>query len=336
MQDPNLKTALKDWRATVKKYQKPDTQKAIVQLLNSFLPFLGLLVLMYISLEWSYLLTLALAVIAAFFLVRIFIVQHDCGHQSFLKSRKWNQVIGFFSSLFSTIPYQYWRHSHNEHHAHNGQLEHRGRGDIYFLTTEEYGERSSWGKWHYRLFRSPVVQFVCMPMIYLAFSMRYPFMRLKQWKRIRWSHFFNNLLLVLVYGTLAFVLGWQKVLLVHLPVLLSFGTIAFWFFYIQHQHEENYNRSQQEWDFLTASIQGSTFYKLPRMFQWLTGNIGFHHIHHLNARIPNYNLETCARENPCLNEFVHTLNFQDSLKCIHHKLWDEKQQRMISFREFEK
>ena len=339
MQDPKLlREALKNWGSMVRKYQEPHTGKAVLQLFNTFLPFLGILVLMYFSLNWSYLITLGLAVVAGFFLVRIFIIQHDCGHQSFLRSSKWNNVIGFFSSLFSTIPYRYWSHSHAEHHAHNGQLEHRGVGDIYFLTTEEYLGRSRWGKLRYRIFRHPLIQFLAMPVLYLVVSMRYPFLRksIKNWKKIRIGYLANNLLLASVYAALALILGWQKLLLVHVPVLLIFGMIAFWFFYIQHQHEENYNEWNDKWDYLAASVLGSTYYKLPRLFQWLTGNIGFHHIHHLNSRIPNYHLEACARENPRLNEYVHTLTFRESLKCINHKLWDAQQQRMISFREFGK
>ena len=194
MQKKNPKEALKNWRLLIKPYEKPNTKKAIIQVLNSFLPFLGLLVLMYFSLNWSYLITLGLAVIAAFFLVRIFIIQHDCGHQSFLEPRKLNNVIGFLSSFFSTIPYRYWSITHSLHHAHNGQLEFRGIGDIYFATTEEYRNRSRWGRLRYRIYRNPIVQFLIVPIIYLTVILRYPFVRLKGWKKIRWSFFVNNLL----------------------------------------------------------------------------------------------------------------------------------------------
>ncbi len=336
MNNHHLKETLKNWRVMIKDYQIPNTRKAIIQLLNSFLPFIGLWVLMYFSLNWSYLITLGLAVVTAFFLVRIFIVQHDCGHQSFLKSRKWNDAIGFVASFFSTIPYKYWSRSHSHHHAHNGQLEHRGMGDIFYLTTEEYRNRSKWGKIRYRVFRHPIVQFMIAPVVYLTISLRYPFLKLKGWKKIRRSHIINNVMFVLVYGTLAVLLGWKQLLLVHVPVLLIFGVIAFWFFYIQHQHEENYNEKQEEWDHLLASIRGSTYYKLPKLFQWLTGNIGLHHIHHLNSRIPNYHLEACTRDNPILNKYVTTITFRESLKCMRHKLWDGEQRRMISFEEYER
>lgn len=334
MQNNHLKETLKNWPLILKKYQKPDTKKAVIQMLTSFLPFLGLWILMYFSLNWSYLLTLALAVVNAFFLVRIFIIQHDCGHQSFLKSRNGNKIIGFLSSFFSTVPYKYWSRMHNVHHAHNGQLEHRGLGDIPFLTTEEYRRRSKWGKLRYRTMRHPIVQFVIVPIVYFTVVVRNPFTHMKRWKKIRLSHYLNNILLVMIYATLANVLGWQKFILVHVPILLLFGVIAFWFFYVQHQHEDNYKQWKDKWDHLLASVRGSTYYKLPKPFMWLTGNIGFHHIHHLNPRIPNYQLEMCARENPHLSTYVTKLSFRESLKCIHYKLWDEQEQRMITFRDY--
>lgn len=334
MQDNNLKEVLKDWRGMVKKYQKPSTKKAIIQMLNSYLPFFGLWVLMYFSLNWSFLITLGLAAVTAFFLVRIFIIQHDCGHQSFLKSRKVNNIIGFISSFFSSIPYKYWSRTHSLHHAHNGQMEYRGLGDIDFLTTEEYGQLSNWGRLKYRIFRNPIVLFLIAPVVYLTFNLRIPLVAHKDWKKIRWSHILNNAGILVVYGVLALVLGWQKFILVHIPIVLFFSVIAFWFFYVQHQHEDNYKEWKDNWDHLLASIQGSTYYKLPRLFQWFSGNIGYHHIHHLNSRIPNYNLEACAKENPDLNKFVNILTFRESLKCINHKLWDVQQKRMISFREY--
>lgn len=320
----------------IRKYQHPNPKKASIQIVNSFLPFLVLWILMYASLSWSYLITLSLAVVNAFFLVRIFIIQHDCGHQSFFKSKRLNNAIGFISSFFSSIPYKYWSRTHSAHHAHNGQLEHRGLGDIHYLKTDEYARLSRLGKLRYRIFRSPVMLFLIVPIAYLTVTLRFPFVRLRGWKKIRWSYYLNNLLVLLVYTGLALIIGWQKFLMVHIPVLIIFGIIAFWFFYIQHQHEENYKEWKDQWDHLLASIKGSTFYKLPGLFRWLTGNIGYHHIHHLNSKIPNYHLQECAVNNPILNEFVNTITFRESLKCIQYKLWDDRQQKMVSFREFDK
>lgn len=334
LQNIALQENLKDWRSMLKKYQQPDTSKAVIQILNSFLPYIGLWILMYFSLNWSYLITVGLSIPAAFFLIRIFVIQHDCGHQSFLKSRKVNNFLGFTSSAFSTIPYKFWSQTHNLHHAHNGQMEYRGIGDITFLSTEEFQALPTWRRNLYRLFRSPAVTFFFAPIIYLIFSIRYPLVQIKAWKKVRRSHLLNNFALVIGYTTLAIFVGWKEFLLILVPTLFFFGMIAYWLFYIQHQHEENYKAEKGQWDHLLASMRGSTYYKLPKLFQWLSGNIGFHHIHHLNSQIPNYHLERCVAENPIFNEYVTTLNFRQSLKCINLALWYEQERRMISFREY--
>lgn len=333
--EKEITNALANWKAIIAKYQIPSTKKAIIQILNSFLPYIALWVLMYFSFNWSIWITVALAFVNAFFLVRIFIIQHDCGHQSFLKSKKWNDAIGFACSLFSSIPYKYWAKVHNHHHGHTGQLEERDIGDINFLTVEEYKNKSWFGRLKYRLFRTPVVLFIISPVVYFTFSNRIPFMNFKGMiKRIKWSQVRNNLVILLTYTALGFLLGWKKFLFIQLFTVFLFAVIAFWFFYIQHQHESAYNQWRKNWNFVIAAIRGSTYYKLPRVFQWLTGNIGLHHIHHLSARIPNYNLEKCLKENPILTKYANILTFRDSLKCMHNKLWDEQLQKMITFKEF--
>lgn len=332
--DAEIKEALKNWKSIIKEYQKPSTRKAIVQILNSFLPFLGLWVLMYFSLAWSYWITLGLALINCFFLVRIFIIQHDCGHQSFLGKQKWNNVVGFLCSFFSSIPYTYWSRVHSFHHGHVGQLEFRDIGDINFLTVEEFRALSLWGRFQYRVFRSPLVMFFITPMIYIVFYLRLPFISFKGWKNVKRSQIINNLSLLAVYVTLGFLLGWKSFLMVQIPIIWLFGVVSFWFFYVQHQHEEGYMRWKKDWDYLLAAIKGSTYYKLPRIMHWLTGNIGFHHIHHLSSRIPNYQLAKCAKENPILQKYATKLTFKDSFDTIFNKLWDEQNKRMISFKEF--
>lgn len=334
MIETQIQEELKHWKKIIKPYQKPSTKKAVTQLLNTFLPYLALWVLMYFSLRWSYWITFALALVNGFFLARIFIIQHDCGHMSFFKSRRWNKFIGWFCSFFSTIPFDYWAAVHNFHHGHSGQLELRDIGDVPMLTSDEFRRRSRLGKLSYRIFRTPFFLFVIVPLGYLIGPMRIPFIRVKSAKKEYRSMLKNNIVLVLVYVGLGFLLGWKAFFLVQLPIVAIFMIIAFWFFYVQHQHEETYKRWKENWNFLVASIRGATYYKLPKVFQWLSGNIGFHHIHHLSARIPNYNLERCAKENPILQKYVTTMTFRDSLKCIFNKLWDEQQQRMITFREF--
>ena len=331
-----IKKDLKDWAKIVSKYKKPDNKKAIIQIINSFGPFVGLWILMYYSLSWSYGITLGLAFINAFFLVRIFIIQHDCGHQSFFGHRKWNNRIGLICSFFSAIPYKYWAKVHSHHHGHTGQLEERNFGDINFLTVREYQNLPLLKKLTYRIFRSPFMLFCIVPIIYLVFSLRYPFLGkgMKGWKSIHQSLTTNNLFFAGIVAACGFLLGWQSFLMVHLPIVYFFGVIAFWFFYIQHQHEETYQHWKDNWDYLIAAIKGATYYKLPKVFQWLTGNIGFHHIHHLSSKIPNYNLEKCALENPILQKHVKILTFSESLKTISNKLWDEELERMISFNEY--
>lgn len=334
MQEKEIKEALQGWQKIVVKYSQPDSKKAFIQILNTLLPFIGLWILMYLSLDWTIWITLGLAVVNGFFLVRLFIIQHDCGHQSFLKSRRWNNAIGFACSILTSLPYKYWARVHSYHHGHAGQLEHRNVGDINFLTVKEFKESKPWKRAAYRIFRHPVFLFLLTPLIYFTISNRYPFFHFKGWETVRKSQVWSNLILISVYVFMGWMLGWKEFFLIQLSIIFVFSVVAFWFFYVQHQHEETYMRWKDQWDHLLSSIRGSTYYKLPKVFQWLTGNIGFHHIHHLNSKIPNYHLERCARENPILQKYVPTIGFRESLRCIFNNLYDEERNKMISFREF--
>lgn len=329
-----IQQALKHWPEMLQQYARADTSKAIVQILTTFLPFVGLWILMYFSLSWSYWITLGLAMLNAFFLVRIFIIQHDCGHRSYFNSQLWNKVVGYLCSFFSTIPFTYWAREHAFHHAHSGQLEVRDIGDIYLMTEEEFRQASRFKKLYYRIYRAPLVTFVIGPIVYLLINNRIALVRMEGWKNIHFFMYLQNLLILAVYAGLGWLLGWKYFLLVHLPVVFIFGVIAVWFFYVQHQHEAAYKQWRDNWDYLLSAIKGSTYYKLPRVFMWLTGNIGLHHIHHLNSKVPSYHLVECARENPVLQRYVTTITFWQSLKCMFHKLWSEEEQRMITFREF--
>lgn len=329
-----IKESLKNWKDIVRNYQVPSSKKAILQMVNTFLPYLALWVLMYLSMDWSLWITAALGILNAFFLVRIFIIQHDCGHQSFLRSKKWNNAIGYICSFFSFIPYKYWAKVHNFHHGHSGQIEVWDIGDIPTLTVKQYKSKKWYGKLAYRVWRNPVVTFVIAPIYYLVISNRVPLINIGNFKKMTWNQLKNNIAIAAVYVGLAFLLGWVKFLFVQFFIVFSFGIIAFWFFYVQHQHEHAYNQWKDNWDYVVAAIRGSTYYKLPKVFQWLTGNIGIHHIHHLSSLIPNYNLEKCMRENAVLNKYVTVVSFWESLKFMTHKLWDEERQRMISFREY--
>ncbi len=329
-----IKETLKNWGEIVKKYQKPDNKKAAIQILNSFLPFIALWTLMYFSLNWSIFITIGLGLINAFFLVRIFIIQHDCGHQSFLKSKKLNNIIGTICSMFSFMPYRYWAKTHNFHHGHSGQLEVADIGDIPTLTVEEYRSRNWWGRFRYRVWRMPIVTFIIAPLFYFIISCRFPTFGFNNFRKTALMQLKDNFWIALAYVILGFLLGWKYFLIVQFIVLFGFGIIAFWFFYVQHQHEFSYKQWKENWDYVVSAIRGSTYYKLPRLFQWLTGNIGIHHIHHLSSKIPNYNLEKCMKENQILSKYVTKVTFRESLKMIYNKLWDEERQKMISFTEF--
>lgn len=330
-----IKQDLKDWRKLIRPYLGHNTKLATIQIINTFLPFILLWTATFFVMKYNYWLGLPLAIICGFFLARIFIIQHDCGHQSFLGTKKQNEIIGWVCSIFSTIPYDYWFRVHNYHHSHTGQLENRHIGDVPLLTVKEYDALSRWKKIGYRIYRAPLVLHILVPVGYLLVVVRAPFVKEKTINKGHKPLIGNNLAIVLVYAAFTLLLGWQF-LITQLTILFFFIVIAFWFFYVQHQHEETYKEWKDKWDYIVASIKGSTYYKLPGVFNWLTGNIGFHHIHHLSPRIPNYFLKKCARENPVFQKHVTILRFRESLACIFNKLWDEEQQKMISFWQYSK
>ena len=335
MIDKEIIESLKNWKEMVSSYKIPNDKKAIIQIANTFIPFIGLWVLMYFSLDWSVWITVAIGMLNALFLVRIFIIQHDCGHQSFSSSRRANNIIGKICSCFSSLPFSYWSKIHNFHHGHNGQIETWDIGDIPTLTVKEYKSRNWFGKLCYRIWRMPIVTFVIAPIYYFGFANRVPLYgsKMKNAKRLFTNLVKDNLLILIVYVSLALLLGWKKFLFVQLFLIFTFGIIAFWFFYVQHQHEESYKQWKGNWDYLLSAIKGSSYYKLPKVFQWLTGNIGIHHIHHLNSLIPNYNLPKCLKEQPLLTKYVTTISFWESLGLMKNKLWDEVEQKMVSFKE---
>lgn len=321
---------------SLKKYTQEHKAKATIQILNSFLPFIGIWVLMYLSLDYSYWITLGLGVVNAFFLVRIFIIQHDCGHQSFVKNRKAQKVIGHICSYLSAIPFSYWAKSHAIHHKLNGQLELRDIGDVNTYTVAEYKAFSKGKRFGYRVYRSPLVMFLIGPVYYIFIHNRLAKIQMPAFQKLKGSVVASNLVMLGIFTILGFTLGWKEFLLVHFTTLTLFAIIAIWFFYVQHQHEHGYKQWKKNWDYITSALKGSTYYKVPKLFNWLTGNIGIHHVHHLNPAIPNYNLQQCIKENPWLNQFPTVIGFRDSLKLMSNKLWDETQQKMISFREFYK
>jgi omega-6 fatty acid desaturase (delta-12 desaturase) len=286
---------------------------------------------MYLSLDLSYWLTILLSLPAAGFLVRMFIIQHDCGHGSFFKSKRANEFLGMFASIFTLTPYHYWRKSHAIHHAGMGNLEHRGIGDIYTMTVNEYLQRSKWGRFKYRLYRNPFILFVFIPSILFIVLYRFPLSRSSSLKKLQPGVYLTTLAIAIVAGIMIWLIGWQAFLLIQLPVTVFASTTGTWLFYIQHQFEDTYWEKSGNWDFTIAALQGSSFYKLPKVLQWFTGNIGFHHIHHLSPRIPNYLLPKCHEENSLFQK-VSVLSVRTSLKSSLLSLWDENQKKLVGFK----
>lgn len=329
---PNHAVAAAPWTATLAKYKFPSRLKSWWQIANSLVPFCGMWYLMYLSTFWSYWLTLALAVPTAGFLVRIFIIQHDCGHHSFFRNRRANDVLGHACGFLTLTPYYLWRRNHARHHSCSGDLHHRGHGDVGILTVDEYRSRSRFGRLKYRLYRNPLVMFLFGASYLFILRQRFTTGIPSGWHRERRSVHATN------FGLAALILlGWYTIglptlLMVHAPIVMLGAAMGSWLFFVQHQYEDAYWQPHESWEFTRSALDGSSYYRLPRVLQWFTGNIGFHHIHHLDSRIPNYNLPACYAAEPALREAV-TLGVRDSLKCTALKLWDERRQRMVTFAE---
>ena len=316
------------WRAAVARYQMPDERRSWWQFGGSLAAYLLLWALAYRALAVSYWLTLAVAVLAAGFLMRLFIIFHDCGHGSFFRSRRLNDVVGAISGFFAFTPYYKWRHSHAVHHATAGDLDRRGVGDVWTMTVAEYVAAPARTRLAYRLYRNPLLMFVVGPLIVFLISHRFP-ARDDRPRERRSVHYTN--LAILGVLLLAYVtIGLQAYVFVQLPIMAIAGSVGVWLFYVQHQFEGVYWQEHEEWDFVNAALEGSSFYKLPRLLQWFTGSIGFHHIHHLSPRIPNYKLEECHNESPLFQQ-VPAVTILSSLKSLTFRLYDEESGRLVGF-----
>ncbi|HSM51092.1 MAG TPA: fatty acid desaturase, partial [Thermoanaerobaculia bacterium] len=286
------------WRARLAPYKKASWSAALGQLLATLLPFALLWTLMLLSLRGSYLGTLALAVPTAFFFVRLFIIQHDCGHGSFFPSRRANNLLGGLLGVVTLFPYGYWRRTHAIHHANVGNLDERELGDIHTLTVAEYRALPAWRRLAYRAYRHPLVLFGIGPAYQFLIKHRFPWDIPFAWKREWRSVVGTNAALLAVFAIATMTIGGKALLLVHLPVVLLAGAVGVWLFYVQHQFEETYWDRADSWDSYRAGVHGSSFYDLPPLLHWLTGNIGYHHIHHLASQIPSYRLPAAFRDLP--------------------------------------
>jgi omega-6 fatty acid desaturase (delta-12 desaturase) len=317
------------WQQAVRPYQDSDLRRSVWQLFTSIVPFFILWYLSYRSLTIHYALTLALSTIAALFVLRIFIIFHDCGHGSFFKSQWANDITGIFTGFITFTPYYAWRHSHAIHHATAGDLDRRGIGDVWTLTYDEYHTMPFWKRMAYRMYRNPFMIFVIGPVIDFVILQRLPGVNASEKAREKNSVVITNLFLLGMFLVMSWAIGWREFILVQLPVIAVASSIGVWLFYVQHQYENVYWERHDKWDFAAAALQGSSYYELPKILQWFSGNIGFHHIHHLSPRIPNYKLEDCHNQNEIFQ--IEPLTLRTSLKSLHIRLFDEDRHKMIGY-----
>ncbi|HSQ27080.1 MAG TPA: fatty acid desaturase [Anaerolineales bacterium] len=319
---------IKELKKKLDPFSKSDSNIAIRQLVVTLLLYgLGWLAMVY-SLQIGYWLTLLLTIPTAGFLIRIFIFFHDCGHNSFLPSTQWNRRVGFWLGVLTFTPGAQWWRSHAIHHATSGNLDKRGVGDVMTLTVDEYQKLSALGKAGYRIFRHPAVMFIFGPIWMFVIQNRWP--SIWHGKRETMSVVWTNLAIIAMATGISLVIGFKNYVLIQLPVIWLAGMAGIWLFYIQHQFQGVYWARGQEWDYVASAFKGASYYKLPKVLQWFSGNIGFHHIHHLNPRVPNYNLEKAYQSDELLRESP-TLNIRESLSCIKLTLIDEQAGKLVGF-----
>jgi omega-6 fatty acid desaturase (delta-12 desaturase) len=318
------------WRPAVAKYAQPHLGRTLLDLATSVVPYLALMVGMYYAIDVSLLLTIALAPLAAGFLLRTFILFHDCTHGSLFHNKRANRWLGTFLGLLVYTPFESWGHSHAVHHATAGDLDRRGVGDVTTLTVDEYLAKSAGGQLAYRLFRNPLVMFGLGPILSVVVIPR--LVPKDARPRLRRAVIRTNIVVAVVVTGLVLTMGWWQYLVVQWPTAWMAASAGIWLFYVQHQFEDVYWENNENWEFADAAIRGSSFLKLPRILQYFTGNIGFHHVHHLSARIPNYNLQR-AHEEIDLFRNVPVLTLSDGLRATRLKLWCEKTGRLVTFAE---
>jgi acyl-lipid omega-6 desaturase (Delta-12 desaturase) len=321
--------SISEWKAIVARYQKPSTGRAVWQIINSIGLYALIWFLMWLAAPVSWWLVVPLTIVAGLVLIRVFIISHDCGHGSFLKSKRANDIIGRITSFLTFTPYHMWRWQHAQHHASSGDLDRRGTGDVWTLTVQEYLEASRWTRFAYRLARNPFILFVLAPLGLFVIYQRFP--DPKSGPKEKHSVWLTNLALLIYMALMSWAFGIGTYLLIQLLVTAISGAAGVWMFYVQHQFEDVYWDRGDEWDYTRAALEGSSFYKLPKVLQWFTGNIGFHHIHHLSSRIPNYNLERCHNSHPIFTR-VKPITFWSSFKSMSLRLWDEQHKKLVGFR----
>jgi omega-6 fatty acid desaturase (delta-12 desaturase) len=333
-QEPNLGVTRdgRAWSQVLADYREPSSVRSILEIVVTVLPLVVLWFLMWASLDVGYWLCLLLSVPAAGFLVRLFMIQHDCGHGAFFRQRVVNAWVGRVIGVVTLTPYDYWRRTHAIHHASSGNLDRRGIGDIDMLTVREYLALPRWHRFRYRLYRHPLVMFGIGPLYNFVLRQRLPLGLMRGGWQPWLSTMATNIAVAIVVATMIWLVGVGPFLLVHLPITFLGASIGVWLFYVQHQFEDTFWDHDENWNFHEAALRGSSHYDLPPVLRWFTANIGVHHVHHLCSRIPYYRLPRVLRDHPQLAT-VGRLTLLESLQCLRMALWNEEQRRGISFRE---
>lgn len=319
------------WYQATARFEKPDLRKASWQIANTLIPYVLLWAVMVWALHAgiSTWLVLLLTVPAGLFMVRLFILFHDCAHQSFFSSKRANRIFGYISGVLTFTPYEKWRASHWRHHGTVADLDRRGTGDFWTMTKSEYLDSPAWKRWVYRLARHPFTVFILGPIFIFVVSQRFPISARSGKERN--SVYLADLGILGVVLAMGLTFGFRTYLIIQLPIIFFGGMLGLWLFYVQHNFEGVYWSRHREWDRMKAALEGSSFYRLPRVLQWFTGNIGYHHVHHVRPMIPNYNLEKCCTSEPALSE-VKPLTVRGSLRSLTLRLWDEQNKKLVGFR----
>jgi omega-6 fatty acid desaturase (delta-12 desaturase) len=328
--NPGKRDPSREWMEIISRYNYPDTRKSWWQVINSVGPYFILWGVMIYTVKVSYLLTLFLAVFAAGFMVRIFIIFHDCGHGSFFKSKRLCKIVGIITGLIVFTPYHKWHYEHKIHHQTVGNLEKRGTGDVMTLTKTEYLNLTPFRRLYYRIYRNPVVLFVIAPILLFTVAQRFT-KRTMSTKEKVYVHL-STLSLAAVITLIILLVGWKTFLLIQIPILFIATGHGVWLFYVQHQFRHVVWTNSENWDYKTVALKGSSLFKLPGILNWFTGNIGYHHIHHLSPLIPNYKLKKCNDENKIFRD-IKPITFWSAFESLHLRLWDEQRQMLIKFSE---
>jgi len=321
---------LRRWSKVAAGYAAPDMRRSVFQLLTTVIPLAALWAGMGFSVENAYWVTLLLSVPTAMFVVRLFMIQHDCSHRSFFRSRRANDLLGHVIGVLTLTPHGYWRTAHNIHHATSGNLDRRGIGDVDVLTVREYLALPPLRRVAYRIYRNPIAFLGIGPVYLFVVKFRLPLDLLRSQPRLLVSVMITNVAIGGLLAVLALWLGMSDMLLIEAPIVFLSSMAGVWLFYVQHQFERTYWRAGEKWNFGEAAVCGSSFYDLPQPLRWFTADIGIHHIHHLSSRIPNYRLRECLGDIAELRE-IGRITMRDSVRCLRLALWDERGKRLVPF-----